>query len=264
MFKIEDNHDGLYLKNIYTLNIHILFIYKLTMSRPRDGIRGGTRNEFLQSVVRQGHRERIRGETKKMMELRGRDKQLHLWDSEVSANEYHKAKDDDLAGVIEMGILSSDGKVDTNIKGPVVIGDREHQVTDGKVRIISKDAVDKSLIPIMQRKRYNDAVLQAILTDREGRIARMFLGNDRYNSLYAGEGAYTKYVEGAPADLVKTNGQPPHFLLYHSSTKEFTLGLMKLTLLVDRTSITFDEEVIDWLEKYSAVGGKVHSSEPRV
>jgi hypothetical protein len=241
------------------------------MSIPRDGIRGGTRNELMQSVVRQGHRKRIRDEKKAKMELMGRDKQVHLWDNEISANDYHKTTDDGLAGVMELGILTQNGKVDTKIQGPIMIGEREHVINEGKVRIISKEAVDKSLIPIMQRKRYNDAVLQAILTDREGRVARMFLGSDRYNSLLPGGGGfgflgktYEQYVEGAPAELIAANGQPPFFLLYHSSTKEFTLGLMKLTLLVDRTSITFDEEVIDWLEKYSAGGGKVHSSEPRV
>jgi hypothetical protein len=237
------------------------------MSRPRFGIFGGTRNEILQSVQRQGHSTRLRKEAKARHEIEARANnasvgQYHLFDTKP--NDYLGLNDDSLAGVVEIGILKSNGQVDESISGPMVVGDREHNIESGRLRIISKQAVDANLIPILEEKRYKDAVLQALLTDRTGRVARMFLSKDRYDSLAGGRNEYKKYVPDAPDEIVRTNGQVQFFTLYHSSSKEFSLGLMKISLLIDRTAITFDDEVMEWLDKYAAGGGKVVSSAPRV
>jgi hypothetical protein len=233
------------------------------MSRPRFGISGSRirGNDVLSGAQRQAEREFQEKRYKATREFEHRG-QKHIYST--GPDEYNNiTKDGDLAGVMELAVLR-DGKTDIELNGKVVIGGREVDVSEGKVTFISKDAVNEAVGPILEEKRYKDAILSAMLTDRTGRICRMLLPKDRYFSLKAGSGDYQTYVPNAPDDIKAVDGRPEFWSLYHSSSKEFAMGLHKLSLLVDRSPIAFDQDVMDWLSKFGAAGGAVVSSEPRV
>ena len=227
--------------------------------RPRFGISGGTPsdNSLLASAPRWQHQDRLKEEYQKTRQLRKGQK--HLWDTSIKPQEFNQLEDDDIAGITELGVLKSNGDVDKSLTGSVVIGDREHKLSEGKVRIISKAAVDDAIIPILEERQFKDAILSAILADRSGRIARMMLNKERYAMLAPG-GAIRNINSAIPTDIVWADARPEYFLFYHESSKEWALATQKLSIIIDNTPIVYDGDIMDWLSAY----GNVKKSDPRL
>ena len=228
--------------------------------RPRFQISGGTpsNNSILSSVQRQGHQDRLKEEYKLTRQLR--KGQRHLWDTSEPAQNFIEEEDDNIAGITELGILRSNGQVDKSITGSVVIGDREHKMSEGKVRIISKAAVDDSVRPILEERQFKDAVLSAILADRSGRICRMMLSKERYNMLKpgtAGDGILS-IAPNIPREVRNADGRPEFFSYYHESSKEWAESIMRLSIVIDNTPLVYDGDIMDWLSAY----GNVKASNP--
>lgn len=226
--------------------------------RPRFGISGSVPgdNSMLSSVSRWQHADRLKEEYKKTRQLR--KDQKHLWDTSAStAQQFINAQDDEIAGITELGVLKSNGRggkdIDDTINGSVVIGDREHKMSAGTVRIISKQAVDDAVIPILEERRFKDAVMSAILADRSGRICRMMLSQDRYQMLQSNNTTITTISPNIPAEIRAADARPEFFTFYHESSKEWALAVQKLSIVVDNTSIVYDGDIMDWLGAYGDV-----------
>lgn len=220
--------------------------------RPRFDIRGSKNNEILSSLPRWQHAERLKEEKKLRMEIR--DNQKHAWDL-PNADEYNdpdQTKDHEIAGVVELGVLK-DGRVDQTLNGPVVIGGREHNMENGRMRIISKQTVDESLIPIWQEREFKDSIMSAVLSDRSGRICRMMLPADRYKMLIGGNDTIKDIAPKIPRDVMAQDARPEYFTMFHESSKEWALAVHKLSIVIDRTSIVYDGDISDWLSKYSSL-----------
>ncbi len=226
--------------------------------RPRFDISGGTprNNSILSSIPRWQHANRLKDEYKKTRELR--EGQKHLWDTNIKAQEFIDTPDDQIAGITEIGVLRSDGNVDGQLNGSVLIGDREHKLQNGRVRIISKQAVDDAVIPILEERQFKDAILSAILSDRSGRICRMMLAKKNYDML-APNGAIRSISSNVPEDIVRADARPEYFTYYHESSKEWALAVQKLSIVIDNTPIVYDGDILDWLSAY----GNVKSTDPR-
>ena len=234
-------------------------MYTLKQMRPRFGIRGSANNEILSSLPRREHAERLKKEM--MMKRRLRENQMFAWDEEPTR--YNDADDDELAGITELGVLTSDGYVDKTIDGPVVIGGREHQMKEGRMRIISKQAVDETMGPIFQERAFKDSIMSAILADRSGRICRMMLPKRNYQLLTSNASAADfQGVLGMkvapPRKILDIDARPEYFTMYHESSSEWALAVQKLSLVIDNTSIAYDGDISDWLGAY----GKLRSNAP--
>jgi hypothetical protein len=211
------------------------------------------RNELLETVVRGDHKERLSEEYK--MKRRLRKDQRFIYDTDVADYLAADRKDSELAGVIELGVLNDNGEVDRSLKDtPIVIGGKEHKLDEGKLRIVDKKTVDDAIIPILEERRFKDAILSAMLSDRSGRIARLLLPKDRYDMLKAGA-SLRGIMKGqaVPADVIAADARPEYFSLYHESSSQFALAIHKMSLIVDRTNLAFSEEINDWMAKYGAV-----------
>ena len=222
--------------------------------RPRYGITPGRpmRNEILESAVRhQWKAQEWRDYTKKHQL---RESQKFTYDTPWI--DYNKLKDDDIGGVMELGILKSDGNVDKDLdKQSIVIGGKEHKLQDGKLRIIDKKAVDANLDWIVEQRQFKDSIMSAIMSDRSGRICRQMLPLSRYKMLRSNEPSFaTELFEGEQnisADIVAADGRPEMFMLFHESSREFALSLHKLSLILDRTELAFSEGIDEWNTKYN-------------
>jgi len=216
--------------------------------RPRAGLRGNNRNEILGSVNQQLRAKRLRDERKEQGRLR-KDQQF-AWETDPHA--FNELKDHELAGVTELAVLKN-GIVDEFNNEMVVIGDREHQLKGGKMRIISKQVVDDTLIPILQEREFKDAIMGAILSDRTGRLCRIMLDENAYKELEAGNQAFQKHFKGrtVPYEILNAEGRPEFFLGYHESSKEYALGVQKLATVVDNTNIAYDESIMNWRDSYA-------------
>jgi len=221
--------------------------------RPRSGLRGSNRNEILGSLNQKMRAERLRTERKEQGRIR--DEQKFAW--EEDPKDFNKLKDHQLAGVTELAVLR-DGKIDSDNDDYIVIGDREHKLQKGRMRIISKTAIDDTLIPILQEREFKDAIIGAILSDRTGRICRMMLNNEAYAQLAPNADGFDKHFAGrkAPVEIVEAEGRPEFFLGYHESSKPYALGVQKLSVIVDNTNITYDDDIMNWREKYNKMRNK--------
>jgi hypothetical protein len=234
--------------------------------RPRYGITPSRkmRNEILESAVRYQWKEQELEDWKKRHRIR--DKQAFTYDTPFQ--KYNALKDEDIGGVMELGILDQKGdgdNVDKALNGSIVIGGKEHKLENGKLRIIDKKVVDKNLEHIIEQREFKDSILSAIMSDRSGRICRMMLPKKRYDMLRANDSSFRDIFDdpdqGARVsqDIISADGRPEMFMLFHESSKEFALALHKLSLVVDNTQLTFSEGIDEWTSKYN----RLKSSSPR-
>jgi hypothetical protein len=210
------------------------------------------RNEIMESVVRGEYAADRLEDWKKQRRLR--EKQRFAYDT--GPDVYNNLADDEVAGVMELGVLNQvNGQVDTGLTGSVIIGGKQMKLDEGKLRIVDKKAVDTAIIPILEERAYKDTILSAILADRSGKIARLILPKQRYDLLVKGADLVTglKLPAGSkvPEDVKQTDARPEFFSMYPDSSAQFALAVHKMNFILDRTQLAFSEEINDWVQKYN-------------
>lgn len=133
--------------------------------------------------------------------------------------------DEEMAGVVNLGYLKpgSNGQVDQQFEGDIQIGGITHEVKNGRLRIVSDDVLESEIGPILERHKYNQAIVSLCLLDPSDKIARFILGAEVFAKL--------------PADA-----RPSSLANYNTRSDAYAQGLTDLEKVVRNNSIIIDSE----------------------
>ena len=227
--------------------------------RPRFGLKPNRpmRNEILESAIRSRFQGNQLDEWKSKRQLR--ESQKFTYDTKFQ--DYNALADEDIGGVTELAVIKTnpngESEIDTKLNGNVIIGGKEHKLDQGRLRVIDKKTVDENLGWIVEQRKFKDSIMSAIMSDRSGRICRMVLPAQRYNMLAAGSSTFVELFPGRreliKQELIDADGRPEMFMLYHQSSKDFSLALHKLSLVIDNTELAFSEGIEEWNKQFGAL-----------